>query len=90
MPIKKSAMKAMRQAKKRTERNMKVKESIAYLRRGARKAIEASDVKKAADVAKEVIKAVDKAAQKKVIKKNKAARIKSRLMKKVNAVTKAK
>jgi len=87
MPIKKSAMKALRQTTKRTERNAKVKESISYLRRMSRKALDAKDAKKAAELAKAVVKAVDKAVQNKVVKKNTAARIKSRLTKKVNALT---
>jgi len=88
MPIKKSAMKALRQSEKRAARNTSVKESVAYLRRMSRKAIDANDAKKAAERTKAVIKAVDKAAQNKVLKKNTAARIKSRLMKKLNELGK--
>lgn len=84
MPIKKSAMKALRQSKKRTERNKKVKETVTYLRRTVRKDIEAG-TKGVEKSAKDAIKAIDKAVQNKVMKKNTAARIKSRMMKKVNA-----
>ena len=88
MPIKKAAMKALRQTRKRTERNQKVKESITYLRRSVRKSLESNDAKGAGQLAKDTAKALDKAVQNKVIKKNTAARIKSRLMKKVNALAK--
>ena len=88
MPIKKSAMKALRQSEKRGKRNKDVKDSIAYLRRMSRKALDAKDAKKAVKLAKDTVKAVDKAVQNKVLKKNTASRIKSRLVKKVNTLSK--
>jgi len=88
MPIKKAAMKALRQAKKRTLRNKAVKERISFLRRSARKAIEAKDKSKSAELVKSTIKTIDKAVQNKVLKKNTGARIKSRLSKKLNALAK--
>jgi small subunit ribosomal protein S20 len=87
MPIKKSAMKALRQAKKRTVRNQNVKESLAYLRRMWRKAMEAKELSKAGDLSKQIIKAVDKAIQNKIIKKNTGSRIKSRLMASLNKLS---
>ncbi|MEA3249299.1 MAG: 30S ribosomal protein S20 [Patescibacteria group bacterium] len=86
MPIKKSAMKALRQSQKRAERNKVVKDSIEYLRRMTRKAIDVGDLKKAEALAKDVIKSVDKAVQKGVMKKNTAARIKSRLAAKLKSL----
>lgn len=80
MPIKKAAEKALRQTKKRTERNKMIKDAIAFSRRSFRKALESKDVKKAAELAKELARAVDKAVQNKVMKKNTGGRIKSRLM----------
>jgi small subunit ribosomal protein S20 len=88
MPIKKSAMKALRQANKRAVRNKKVKETVSFLRRTVRKSIEAKDAKATTTSVKDAIKALDKAAQNKVMKKNTVARLKSRMMKKANAVTK--
>lgn len=85
MPIKKAAMKALRQAKKRTLRNAKVKEGIAFLRRSVRKALESNSVKDAQETAKALVKKIDKAVQNNVLKKNTAARLKSRLAKKINA-----
>lgn len=81
-------MKALRQSEKRAKRNKNVKESIAYLRRMSRKALDAKDVKKAEKLAKDTVKAVDKAVQNKVIKKNTGSRIVSRLTKKVTALSK--
>jgi small subunit ribosomal protein S20 len=86
MPIKKSAIKALRQSDKKAERNSKVKENIAYLRRMTRKAIDAGEATKAAELAKSVVKAVDKAAQNGVMKKNTVSRIKSRLAAKLKAL----
>lgn len=80
MPIKKAAMKAMRQTKKRTLRNALVKDNIAYLRRMLRKAMEAKEVAKATDLTKQIIRAVDRGVQKKVLKLNTGSRIKSRMM----------
>ena len=86
MPIKKSAMKALRQSAKKSKRNSLVKDSIAYIRRMSRKAIDTKDVKKAKELASQVVKSVDKAIQHNVIKKNTGARIKSRLAKKINVL----
>ncbi|MDD5252222.1 MAG: 30S ribosomal protein S20 [Patescibacteria group bacterium] len=88
MPIMKSAMKALRQAKKRTVRNAKVKDNIAYLRRTLRQALEKKEVSKATEIAKQVVKNIDKAIQNKVLKKNTGSRMKSRLMLAVNKVSK--
>jgi len=80
MPIKPAAMKALRQAKTRTLRNDDVRDGLAYLRRMLRKALEAGDVKGAEKLMHETIRAIDRAMQKKVVKKNTGARVKSRLM----------
>lgn len=89
MPIKKAAEKALRQAKKRTLRNTKVKEGIQFLRRSVRKALASKDVKDAQETGKAAIKAIDKAIQKKILKKNTGSRMKSRLAKALNAASKA-
>jgi len=80
MPIKQAAFKALRQAKKRTLRNRKVKIGIEKLLKSARKSAIAKKAKEAEELAKKAIKAIDKAAQKKILKKNTAARMKSRLL----------
>jgi small subunit ribosomal protein S20 len=90
MPIKKSAIKALRQDKKRASRNKKVKSDITALVRKVRKAVVKKDRDKAADWLKQAIKRIDKAVQKGIIKKNTAARKKSRLSKAVNALSQKK
>jgi small subunit ribosomal protein S20 len=86
MPIKHAAFKHLRQTKKRTINNKKAKASLKALVKSVRLAITGSDKKKAAEALGKAIKALDKAAQKKIIKKNKAARLKSRLARQVNAL----
>lgn len=83
MPIKKSAFKALRQAKKRTLRNLKILKAAKEIIKKARKAVEAKD-KNAKELVLSAQKAIDKAWQKGVFKKNKAARLKSRLMRRLN------
>ena len=88
MPIKKAAEKALRQTKKRTARNLKIKETIAFLRRSIRKATETKDVKKAEQHVKSLIQVLDKAVQNRVIKLNTGSRTKSRMMKGLNKLNK--
>jgi len=88
MPIKKAAMKALRQTQKRTARNKAVKETVEYLKRSLRKALAAKDIKKAGELVAQVIKAADKAVQNNVLKKNTGSRIKSRAMRALNAAKK--
>jgi small subunit ribosomal protein S20 len=83
MPVKKSAMKALRQSDKRARRNKNVKADIKTILKKSRKAIDAK-AKDSESLVKDTIKKFDKAAQKGIIKKNTAARKKSRLMKKLN------
>ena len=86
MPIKKSAFKALRQAKKRELRNRKVKIDIKWLRRQFLKAVAAKDKKSGADFYFKLQKALDRAAQKGILKKNTVARYKSRLSKKLKQI----
>jgi small subunit ribosomal protein S20 len=88
MPVKKSALKALRQSKAHQERNKKIKSDIIALIKKVRKAVLAKDKAKASDWLKQTIKRIDKATQKGIIKKNTAARRKSRLSKLVNALGK--
>ena len=74
MPILKSAIKKLKQDKKRTRVNKVYRESLRLAVKQARK-------EKSAKAVKLAYSALDKAAQQKVIHKNKAARLKSRLMK---------
>jgi len=86
MAHKPAAIKHLRQTEKRTAANSAVKKSISYLRKQALKAVKAQDVTVAKEFLVKLTKAVDKAAQRNVIKKNTAARKKSRLAAAVNAL----
>ncbi|OGF18420.1 30S ribosomal protein S20, partial [Candidatus Falkowbacteria bacterium RIFCSPLOWO2_12_FULL_45_10] len=86
MPNIKAAAKALRKSKKLQIRNTKVKSNLESLIKKSRKAIAAkSDTAK--DLIQQAIKAIDKAAQKGIIKPNTGKRKKSRLMKKFNQAT---
>lgn len=88
MPVKKSAFKAIRQDKKKAARNTKAKSDIAALIKKINKSVAAKDSAKASDWLKQAVKKIDKAAQKGILKKNTAARKKSRLSKAVKALSK--
>jgi len=85
MPNTKSAKKKLRQDKKRTLINNRYRLGIKDVKRKIRKALEAK--KPLEEVKKLLVKfysLVDKAAKRRVIHKNKAARLKSRVTKSVN------
>lgn len=86
MPIKKAAFKHLWQTKRRTERNKAVKVNIRSLLKQVRTAVEQQKQEEATTLARAAVKAIDKAAQHGVVKKNAAARKKSRLMRRVNAM----
>ena len=87
MPIKKAAYKDLRQTKKRTKRNLKSKRNIKDLTKTSLKKIEGKE-QDAIKKVQEAYKAIDKACQKGILKKNTAARKKSRLMKQLNKINK--
>ena len=89
MPNLRNAEKALRQSKKRAERNKVVKAEIHSLRVKVRKLVDAKKLSELSEVVRMIGKKLDKAVQKSIVKKNAAARYKSRLMKKMNALTKA-
>ena len=88
MPIKKSAFKAQAQSLKRQKINKKVKSDLTALIRKVRKSVVAKDSAKATDWLKQTVKKIDRAAQKGILKKNTAARKKSRLAKAVKSLSK--
>ncbi|MFH1142535.1 MAG: 30S ribosomal protein S20 [Candidatus Uhrbacteria bacterium] len=88
MPILKQAKKALRQSEKRAVRNKIVKDEISSNKRYFRKAIEANDATKAEELYHKIGKMIDKATKNNVFHKNNAARIKSRMMQKLNAIKK--
>ncbi|HEX9664721.1 MAG TPA: 30S ribosomal protein S20 [Patescibacteria group bacterium] len=88
MPVKKSAHKELRKAKKRTAHNLIYKRNLEYLTRQFKKAFQDKSAAQLKELSNKIIKAIDKMAQKGILKKNTAARRKSRLMAKVNSLTK--
>ena len=88
MPIKQAAIKALRQSNRRASRNTKVKSDVDALVRKVRKAIEKRDASIAKRWLLEAIKKIDRAVQHRVIKKNAAARTKSRLSVAINKLSK--
>ncbi|MFH0853959.1 MAG: 30S ribosomal protein S20 [bacterium] len=86
MPVKKFAEKALRQSKKAMVRNLKVNRTIKDLTKKALKSIDAKNIEEAKEHSSGAIKAIDKAIQKKIMKKNTGARQKSALMKKINNI----
>lgn len=88
MPIKKAGFKAVRQNKKRTAANARVKDQ---LKKGIKVSRKMVDDKKTDEAKTEILKTVrmiDKAVSKGILKKNTAARKKSRLMKRLNGLGK--
>lgn len=87
MPNKKAAQKELRKGKKNAKRNSVVKDNIKNLSKQSHKALATGQADSAAFIA-QTMKALDKAAGKGIIKKNTAARKKSRLQKKLNKTAK--
>lgn len=85
MPLRhKSAQKRARQTVIRTERNKKYKSAI----KSSLKKIDTVKDKSSADAElKKTVALLDKAANKNIIHRNKAARLKSKITKKVNTLT---
>lgn len=88
MPIKKSAKKYMRVTARKTLKNSKIKGAFRSASKKTMEAIAKGDKTLAREWFQKTAKALDKAAQKKVIHENTAARKKSRLNKAVKALAK--
>ena len=87
MPIKESAVKELRKNKKRVLINTRVLSTIDRLTRQARRSIAGKNAD-AGTILKEMQKVVDKAVTRGIVKKNTAARIKSRLARRLVTVKK--
>jgi small subunit ribosomal protein S20 len=81
MPQRKTAKKELKKTKKRKLKNLQVKNNVKTAIKNFKRAIETADKPLGAKTLSELYKALDKAATKKVIHKNLAARKKSRLSK---------
>jgi small subunit ribosomal protein S20 len=86
MPQRKSAKKELRKNIKRRQRNLKVKRNIKAAIKRLRKSLENKDISSSRQALRDVFKILDKSASKRIIHPNKAARKKSRLSKKLNAL----
>jgi len=83
IPNTRSAIRQLRKSKKRRERNLKRKGVLRRVVKQIEKQIVAGDKAKAQELINQLMKAADKAAKTGAIHPNKAARIKSRLMRKL-------
>ena len=81
MPIIKSAKKAPRQNVRRRKQNIKRKADLKSVIKQYKKLVASGDKTEAQKYLSQVYKKLDKSAKVNVIKKNKAARLKSRLSK---------
>ncbi|KKQ56203.1 MAG: 30S ribosomal protein S20 [Parcubacteria group bacterium GW2011_GWA2_38_13] len=90
MPTQKAAFRAQRKSKKNALRNKNVMENIKYLLKQDEKTSGKNNAEKTKESIEKTIQAIDRAAQKGILKKNTAARKKSRIMKKFNSLSKAK
>ena len=88
MPHTKQAAKELRKAEKRGLKNKFIKSTIKNLVKDSRKAVDTKDTQ-AEELIRKTIQKIDKATQKGILKKNTAARKKSRLMKRLNKSKKA-
>lgn len=80
MPITRSAKKALRQAKRRTVRNLRHKEAYKKVLKQIERLLGAKKTSDAEKLIPQAYKALDKAAKTGVLKPNAAARRKSRLV----------
>jgi small subunit ribosomal protein S20 len=89
MPITQSAKKALRQNLRRRVQNLEKKEVYKKAVKEYRKLVTGKKLEDAKKYLSSVYKALDKAAKAKVIEKNKASRLKSRLTQLITKSTKA-
>jgi small subunit ribosomal protein S20 len=89
MPNSKSAEKRLRQNVVRRLRNRTVKSSIRSQLRKVREAVSAGDMDKAEQEYRSAAQKLDRAGQRNIIHRNKAARTKSRLQRMIKAAKSA-
>jgi small subunit ribosomal protein S20 len=86
MPNTNSAKKRLRQSILRRNRNRSTKSALRTQLRKVRQAVDAGDAEKAESEFRLAAKLLDKAGSKRVVHPNLAARLKSRLQKRIKAV----
>lgn len=89
MAITKSAKKALRQSLKRRARNLVIKKKVKNLIKEVKSLVSQKKIEEAKKLLPNVYKFLDKAAKVGVLKKNTAARKKSRITKLINPKIKA-
>ncbi|HWC99741.1 MAG TPA: 30S ribosomal protein S20 [Candidatus Sulfopaludibacter sp.] len=82
-----SALKRVRQTESRTEVNRRAKSELRHGIRAMRRAITGKDAKAAGDLLPKTFSLIDRSAKRGVIKKNAAARYKSKLHLRVKALS---
>jgi small subunit ribosomal protein S20 len=82
-----SALKRVRQAERRTEYNRKNKTRLRHQIRAMRRALTGKDAKAAAELLPKTFSTIDRSVKSGVIKKNTAARYKSKLHSRVKALS---
>lgn len=88
MPTKHAAIKSLRQNIKARNRNQTVKLAIKKMAVRLRKTYTAKQYDQATELTSQLVRAYDRAAQKRVVTRNTAARHKSRLIKRLRAAKK--
>ena len=86
MPNKKAQEKSVRQSKKHNLRNKTAKTRLRTELKKLRSIVEAKNGEEAGNILAKTISIINKTAEKGIIHKRKAARLESRLTKKVNAL----
>jgi len=81
-----SALKRVRQAERRTEYNRKNKTRLRHQIRAMRRALTSKDAKAATDLLPATFSLIDRSAKNGIIKKNTAARYKSKLQVRLKAL----
>lgn len=81
-----SALKRVRQTERRTEFNRKSKTRLRHQIRSMRRAIQDKNAQKAAELLPQTFSIIDRAAKTGIIKKNTAARYKSKLHLRIKAL----
>ena len=87
IPNTKAAKKSLRQSVKHREKNLQRRQTLRRIVKQWKKALAAGDQAQMQALVPQLMQAADKAAERNVIHRNKAARIKSRLMKRLRALS---
>jgi len=84
MPITTAAKKALRQSKRRQQRNVRIRNKIKAITRQVDDLVKEGKKQEAEKILQQAYSALDKAVKKKILKKKTVARKKSRLARSVN------